>query len=140
MTRGTVLRGSEQHHCDRLSVSVANVYVSVCQIRIEDPDALVEAVQIAAGVARSSTLADNALRRAARGVRHRAGIRDAPEAACHLRHDLEIVVQFIVAAARADGRDLGDAAVARELSARVMQGIAGRRRRRGVGAMIRWFR
>lgn len=114
---------------------MANVYVSARQIRVEDLDALVETVQIAIDVFRStvasSMLIDNAFWRVARRVR----ICDA----CRLRHNLEIILQFIIATARTHGRDFSDAVVARESSARMMQSARGRRCCRRIGAMVGWF-
>jgi len=108
-----MLRSAEEHHSNRLLRSVADVETSTRQVRVEYLNALVKAVQVAAGISptvKPSKFTD-IFRHIIRCICHRrAGIRGASDTASHLRHDFEFV-QLVITVARADRRDLGDATV-----------------------------
>lgn len=125
-------RGAEQHHRDRLSrpVLVAELEAPARQVRVEDPDTLVQAVRVAAG----APPAEGSARRAARRPRGDAR---------RLGRDLASVPRYLVAAtaaavaaARADP-DGATAALTpvRRATRRSGQGRGSGRRRAAVGRL-----
>jgi len=113
ITHKIVSRSAKEYYGDRLTTFMVNVRsVPARQERVENFDALVETVHVATGVPPIITcsLTDDASRRAAPYIRHRARIPHALDVAGRFRRDLKLA-QLIVAVACADYGDFAGVAI-----------------------------